>query len=124
MYKCQNPTRPSLQPLLRQRSPSNCQANVVIHGYFAGSPLSGLTNACKHNNPAREDNRCFCCGKLGHLMKDFRQRRRESESRGPTRPATAKQIQSSAEDHDQPARAELSDPPEGCHLFYFLSGDH
>ena len=49
-------------------------------------------------------------------MKDCRQRRRESDSRGPTRPATAKQIQSSAEGHDQPtqdhARAELSDPPE------------
>ena len=83
---------------------------------FAGSPSSGLTNAPKHNNAARQDNGCFYCGKPGHLMKDCRQRRRESESRGPTRPATAKQIQSSAEDRDRPtqdpAGAELSDPPE------------
>ena len=83
---------------------------------FAENPSSGLTNAAKHNNAARQDNGCFYCGKPGHLMKDCRQRRRESESRGPTRPATAKQIQSSAEDRDRPtqdpARAELSDPPE------------
>ena len=77
---------------------STGHTNNQSRGNPTGSTPTTSGNSSKFNN------KCFYCGKPGHRMQDCRRRKRdagESESQGPTRTSTTKQIRVGEEDSDQ-----------------------